>query len=85
MNRRAFFATVVGVAVTGSDVGAQSGVHLEGTFGGPDVEAGFFELTNADGKSEGDLLIATKPDSPLYPQLKALNHLHVQVSIFRPG
>ena len=85
MNRRSFFAAVVGIATTGSDVGAQSGVHLEGTLGGPDVDAGFFELTNADGKSEGDLLIATKPTSPLYPYLKALHHHHVQISIFRPG
>jgi hypothetical protein len=61
---------------------AASGLHVTGMLGGPDVEGGYFELVGAKGTGEGDLILATPTDSPLYPTFKAMVGRTVQVSVF---
>lgn len=84
LSRRAFFATVIGVAGTPTNAMA-AGLHITGVLTANDTgDEGYFALCSTSGKCDvtDTLMIAAHPKSPLMPQLRAMNGKPVQVSIF---
>lgn len=75
----------VGIAVAERLEAGPAGVHISGTLGGPHTDGGYFEVVTPDGQGQGELVIATPPDGPLYPTLVGMVGRQIQVSIFTVG
>jgi hypothetical protein len=78
MTRRAFFGSLCAVAVTPNAVHA-AGFHITGKMDATDQEAqeGYFSI----GK---DVMIVTRPNSPVHDDLRSMIGSQVQCSVFVP-
>lgn len=76
VNRRAFLATAFGVSVTATPATA-AGIHVTGRLDATEQEAqeGYFALGR-------ELMIVTKPDSPIHDDLRSMIGATVQCSVF---